>query len=65
MGKVLIIDDDRCNTEMLCDMVSGGHYCYMPLPFAKSLRIAVTIPNYKPDMRPYYQVHYAGARRLY
>ncbi len=42
----------------LCDKVSGGAYCYMPLPYAESLRIAVKIPELKKDARPYYHINY-------
>lgn len=42
----------------LCDIVSGGAYCYMPLPYKKSLRIAVAIPELKKDARPYYHINY-------
>lgn len=42
----------------ISDMVSSGNYCYMPLPFAKSLRIAITVPDWQPHMRPYFQINY-------
>ena len=40
------------------DKVSGGFYSYTPLPFNKSLRVAVAIPELKPDLRPYYQINW-------
>ncbi len=42
----------------LCDSLSGGFYCYMPLPFAESLRIAVRMPEIQPQWRQYYHVNY-------
>jgi len=42
----------------LCDKVSGGAYCYMPIPYNKSLRIAVAIPELKKTARPYYHINY-------
>ena len=42
----------------LCDNVSGGFYCYMPMPFAKSFKIVLVVPKLTPEMRPYYQVNY-------
>jgi len=41
----------------LCDHVSGGYYCYLPLPFKKSLRITLTKTKDKAE-RPYYQINY-------
>jgi len=42
----------------LCDHVSGGYYCYFPLPFKKSL--CVTLPKTEGSIseRPYYQANY-------
>ena len=42
----------------LSDRVSGGYYSYIPLPYAKSLRIAVLPTDFKPNRRPYYHVNY-------
>lgn len=42
----------------LCQSLSGGEYCYVPMPYAKSLRIAIRVPELKPDMRPYFHVNY-------
>jgi len=44
----------------LSDIVSGGRYSYVPIPFADSLRIAVAVPPHNPSMRPYYHVNYAS-----
>ena len=45
--------------------VSGGCYSYLPIPFAKSIRVAVRMPGYK-EGRPYFQFNYerypAGTR---
>ena len=50
---------ERFPTEgPLCDLVSSARYGYLPLPFSRSLRIAVLMPNWKPDMRGYYHVNY-------
>ncbi|MBN2301882.1 MAG: DUF2961 domain-containing protein [Lentisphaerae bacterium] len=57
---------DRPFEPPLCDIVSGGAYCYMPMPYAKSLRIALKVPELKQDARPYYHINYesypAGTR---
>ncbi|MFO7534859.1 MAG: glycoside hydrolase family 172 protein [Kiritimatiellia bacterium] len=42
----------------LTDALSGGAYNYVPLPYAKSLRIVVRIPKAKPDARPYFHVNF-------
>ena len=41
--------------EPLSDQVSGGYYCYVPLPYEKSLRICITNPK-KPT--PYFHIQY-------
>ena len=35
----------------LADSVSGGFYAYVPLPYSKSLRIAVQLPRFPPGKR--------------
>jgi len=42
----------------LNDTVSAGNYSYMPIPYSKSLRIAVVFKDYSTDMRPYFHVNY-------
>jgi len=42
----------------LCDNASSGFYSYMPLPYARSLRIAISVPKLTPEMRPYYHINY-------
>lgn len=42
----------------LTEAVSGGRASYLPLPYARSLRIAVRARITKPDHRPYYQINY-------
>ena len=42
----------------LSDIVSGGHYSYVPLPYEKSLRIAVAVEKLNPGARPYYHINY-------
>jgi len=37
--------------------VSGGSYSYLPLPYEKSLRIVLRIPEYPPNARPYFQIN--------
>ena len=39
----------------ICDVVSGGYYCYLPIPFARSLRIVADITRAK---TPYYHINY-------
>lgn len=50
----------------LRNTVSGGCYSYLPLPFAKSLRVAIRMPTLTPNSRPYFQFNYerypAGTR---
>ncbi len=41
----------------LCDMISGGSYCYIPFPFRHSLRIAIRSRNITPDGRSYFQLN--------
>lgn len=38
--------------------VSGGAYSYVPLPYQKSLRIVLRIPERRKDARPYFQINY-------
>ncbi len=40
----------------LCNLVSSGYYSYLPLPFARSLRIAIEPDGWDPNARQYYQV---------
>jgi len=42
----------------LSGRVSGGNYCYLPLPYRKSLRIAVRPADLKPGNRAYYHIGY-------
>lgn len=43
----------------LCEVLSGGSYCYFQFPYAKSLRIAVRLEGPpQNDPRPYYHVNY-------
>ena len=42
----------------LADTLCGGAYSYIPLPYAKSLRIVVRISKKHPDPRPYFHVNY-------
>lgn len=37
---------------------SGGSYSYLPLPFAKSLRIMLRMPNLQSNARPYFHINY-------
>ena len=43
----------------LCDRVSGGYYCYLPMPYAESLRIAVVPTGFQPNHMPYFHVNYS------
>lgn len=49
---------DNSAEQPIRDSVSGGCYTYVPLPFAKSLRIVLRMPKPKPDARPYFQINY-------
>ena len=42
----------------LAGLMSGGRYSYVPLPYSKSLRIAIRIPKLKPTSRSYCHVNY-------
>jgi len=42
----------------LCDMVSSGPYCYLPIPFENSLRIAIRFHATDPSDRGYYHINY-------
>jgi hypothetical protein len=42
----------------LCDKVSGGCYCYMPMPYAESLRIAIRIPEGREKDFYFYHINY-------
>jgi len=42
----------------LCDHVSGGYYCFTPIPYRNSLRIAISVAELKPGNRAYYHVNY-------
>ena len=37
--------------------ISGGAYSYVPIPFARSIRVVVRMPGYK-EGRPYFQINY-------
>ena len=37
---------------------SGGAYSYLPLPYAKSLRVVFRMPNRRPGERPYFHINY-------
>ena len=41
----------------LADIVSGGFYAYVPLPYSKSLRIAVKPHSFPPGKRRYFHVN--------
>ena len=41
----------------LCDTLSFGHYSYVPIPFGKSIRIALSVKA-GPPPRAYYQINY-------
>lgn len=46
------------NAAPLSETLSGASYCYVPIPFRESLRIAVRPRPGKPDERIYYQINY-------
>jgi hypothetical protein len=48
----------------LCDRVSGGYYCYMPIPYAESLRVAVKAPPFTRSSRRYYHINYETYPKL-
>lgn len=37
---------------------SGGCYSYLPLPFARSIRIVLRMPEIRQDARPYFHINY-------
>jgi len=45
-------------TPPLSDKVSNGNYCYLPLPYAKSLKICVRVADLKPDAMPFFHFNY-------
>jgi hypothetical protein len=42
----------------MCGGASGGAYSYLPMPFAKSIRIVVRMPDLPSNARPYFHVNY-------
>ena len=46
----------------LCGNVSEGRYCYMPIPFKKSLKIVVLAPRLRSTSRSYCHVNYISYR---
>jgi hypothetical protein len=42
----------------LADAISGGSFSYIPLPYQKSLKIVVRIPNASVNARPYFHVNF-------
>lgn len=49
----------------LAGLVSAGSYCYVPIPFAKSLRLAVSLPRVpRPGDMRFYQINYDLYDRL-
>jgi len=42
----------------IANRVGTGYYCYVPLPFAKSLRIAVRPLDFLADRKPYFHINY-------
>jgi hypothetical protein len=42
----------------LADRFSGAAHTYLPVPFARSLRVAVYAPKIPPGTRPYYHIGY-------
>ncbi len=45
--------------RLICNSASGGCYFYLPLPFAKSLRVLIRMPEFKEERnRPYLHFNY-------
>ncbi len=42
----------------LAQHLSGAKYCYLPIPFNKSLKITLLVPPEVKDPRPYFQINY-------
>jgi len=42
----------------LCGVASEGHYCYLPIPFEKSIRVVIHAPRLTPSARSYLQVNH-------
>ncbi len=42
----------------LSDRESGGYYCYVPIPFEKSIRIVAVVPRLREGSRSYLHVNY-------
>lgn len=42
----------------LTDRISGGAFCYVPLPYRHRLRIVIREPYSGADARPYYHINY-------
>jgi hypothetical protein len=46
----------------LCDILSSGSYCYLPIPYGKSLRIVGLTSPFTASSRRYYHVNYSTYR---
>ena len=53
-----IFPPSSLNCTSICWWVSGGAFSYLPVPFAKSIRILARIPDISPDSRLYFQINY-------
>jgi hypothetical protein len=42
----------------LCNGVSGGSFCYLPIPFKKRIRIVAHLREVTPNLLPFYQINY-------
>ena len=42
----------------LAQYLSGAKYCYLPIPYEKSLKITLSTPPEWKDPRPYFQINY-------
>jgi hypothetical protein len=42
----------------LAQHLSGAKYCYLPIPYEKSLKITLSTPPIWKDPRPYFQINY-------
>ena len=50
--------DDRREFPMRGWGISGGSFSYLPLPFAKSLRVVMRMKDIQVHARPYFQINY-------
>jgi hypothetical protein len=50
--------DDAAGRHLLQACVSGGSHSYLPIPFAKSIRVVIRMPDYKEGGRPYFHINY-------